>query len=239
MNYRIIVPAHCAVRTLTLALSLFELGQMSARAQDASSAEASTTPPYSYFQYATLTGSTNTISAALLPVVTATGATVLENVTLQFGFNSSGQLIVSNLEAAPAPPPVVTGFKAGEYGGPSTIDDNMLITISGPGLTIGGATEWTLTTPSGSWGGTYPATATWYDGPLTSNPIYKRISAAGITSTAWSYGVGGVAWFGDWEYDSLLGFAQVGNSLTILSFTDGSGKDHNLPVAQVTYMRKQ
>ena len=77
-----------------------------------------------------------------------------------------------------------------------------------------------------------------YDGTITNNPIYARIQAAEIKFTGWSYGFGGGYYGGegsDWYTNSLLGFSQVGDTLTIQSFTDASGKDHSQPVNQVTY----
>ncbi len=48
----------------------------------------------------------------------------------------------------------------------------------------------------------------WYVGPITSNPLYARLKAAGITYTAWSYGVtGGTGCYGPWEADSIIGLS--------------------------------
>ncbi|MBV9743252.1 MAG: hypothetical protein JO099_05765 [Acidobacteriia bacterium] len=234
------VCARRGLRALTSGLVLWAACGASAPAQeDTASAEASTTPaPYASFQYATLTGTTNTISVTLVPVVNSAGKTTLENVTLQFGFNSAGNLILSSLQAAPAPPPITTGFKAGKYCGPSNLGNGtMAILVAGPGETSGGATEWTLSA-TGSGGATYPESASWYVGALTSNPLYARIKAAGITSTAYSYGIGGSEYAtstGDWSLNSLLGLSQVNNTVTIFSYTDNAGKDHSQPVDQVTY----
>jgi hypothetical protein len=181
-------------------------------------------PPYALLQYSTLTGSGNTITATQLPVVTATGITVYVNVTLQFNVDANGNLTVSNgyPQVIPAPPAVSSGFKAGTYVGPSTaLAGKMIVNVSGPGLTDGGATEWTLSTAAGADGCTTPVHASWYVGPNGSSPWASRLQAAGITSTAWSYGITtgpGCNFTGvnlNFWSSALIGVSQVGNTITI------------------------
>ena len=207
-------------------------------------------PPYALFQYASLTGSGNTITATQIPVVTATGVIVYENLTLQFNVDSNGNLTISPgyPQAIPAPVLITSGFKAGTYVGPSTIlNGGMVINVSGPGVTAGGATQWTLSAASGANSCTTPDTATWYAGAITSSPWAARLKAAGITSTAWSYGIasspncnsttppqGLIS--NNWGYP-LIGVSQVGNSLTIASFSSGNN-DYGTPQSQVTYTLK-
>jgi hypothetical protein len=72
------------------------------------------TPPYALFQYSSLTGSGNTITATQIPVVTATGVTVYENLTLQFDADANGNLTISQgfPQTIPAPTILSSGFKA-------------------------------------------------------------------------------------------------------------------------------
>ncbi|MGD0295753.1 MAG: hypothetical protein ABSE86_01475 [Bryobacteraceae bacterium] len=194
------------------------------------------TPPYALFQYSTLTASGNAVTATWVPVVTAKG-TIYKNITLLFEVDSAGNLTLAPgyPEAVPSPVPLVSSFIAGNYVGPSTIyNGQMLITISGPGVASGGTTEWSLAAPKGAYVYTYPGSATWYVGPIASNPLAARIKAAGITSTAWSYGVGGTAGIGGWQPNTLIGVSQVGNTITFVSFTNNNG-DRSEPVDQVTY----
>ena len=195
-------------------------------------------PEYALFQYSSLTGSGNTITASWVPVVTAAGTTIYKNITLQFNVDASGNLtlIAGYPKVIPAPILVVSSFAAGNYASPSTVlSGKGLITVSGPGATDGGATEWSLAASPGADNNTYPSQATWYVGALADSPLANRLKAAGITSTAWSYGVGGIT-FGTayWASNSLLGFSQIGNQLTIVSFTYG-GTDHSTPVDSITY----
>ncbi len=211
-----------------------------AQMEDTASPEATTPPPpYVLMQYSTLTGSGNTITAVRVPIVTATG-TIYKNITLLFNVDSSGNLTLASgyPKFIVSAPPIVSGFKAGKYGGPTTLCTNMFVNVAGPGIAPGGATEWTLAAATGAGGCTYPYSATWYDGSLATSPLAARLKAAGITSTAWSYGVGGTPYSGAWAIDSLLGFSQIGNTLTIVSFTK-YGKDYNEPVDQITYTLSQ
>jgi hypothetical protein len=191
-------------------------------------------------QYSTLTGSGNNITAVRVPIVTSTG-TIYKNMTLLFNVDSSGNLtIASGYPKFVIPPtPSISGFKAGPYVGPTTLCNNMIINVAGPGIAPGGATEWTLAAGSGAGACTYPDSATWYVGPIATSPLAARVKAAGITSTAWSYGVGGTPYSGSWYRNSLLGFSQVGKTLTIVSFSTNGTVDHSEPVDQITFTLSQ
>jgi hypothetical protein len=220
----------------------------SAHAQSFDEALTSITP-YALFQSSTLTGSGNVITAIRVPVVTSAGKVVYKDVTVQFDVDSAGDLTLTGgfPEVVASKTPLTSHFIAGNYGGPGSLA-NFLITVSGPGVAPGGATEWSLGTASGANSCTYPAMASWYVGSLSSSPIYSRLKAASITSTAWSYGVGGLpdntacgdSYTYTWNHGSLLGLSQTGNAITVASFTNGYGNsDHNYPVDQITYTLQQ
>jgi len=111
----------------------------------------------------------------------------------------------------------------------------MKIAVNGPGVTTGGATEWSLSATAGGTSCTYLSSANWYVGPTATNPLAVRINKAGITSTAWSYGVGSAACtINGWSTNTLLGFSQIAKSITIVSFTK-AGLGYGTPVDQITY----
>jgi len=206
--------------------------------------------PYSLFQFATLTGSGNTITATRVPVVTAAGATLYKDVTIQFEVDSDGNLRLApdNPQVLDAPALVVSSFRAGSYVGPgSVLNGKTPVFVDGPGATDGGATSWSLSTGSGADKCTYPSSATWYAGPIVNSPVAARLKKAGITSTAWSYGVasGPGAYsacttsgftFGSskWGGGTLIGVSQSGSAVTIASFTDNT-YDYSAPVDQITF----
>jgi hypothetical protein len=210
-----------------------------AQSKDAASPQATTsTTPEAEFQYSTLTGSGNTMLATRVPAITSTGAAVYWDVTLLFDVDENGNLTLDPAypQIVKSPNLITSHFQPGNYVGPSDIlDGQALITVSGPGVGPGGTTEWTLAASPGAASCTYPSTATWYVGSLASNPLSARLKKAGITSTAYSYGIGSGPCYGNWENDSLLGFSQVGNTITIYSFSYAGTDDSSTPLAQITY----
>jgi hypothetical protein len=198
------------------------------------------TPPYALLQNSTLTGSGNVVNVTQLPVVKADGTIVYWNVVVQFDVAADGTLTVAAgyPQVTPAPQPTISNFLAGSYAGPST-DVNFLLTVSGPGVTVGGSTEWSLAAASGAAECQYPTTATWYVGPIKTSPLAARLKKAKITSTAWSYGVGSsICGPGsNWGTNSLLGFSQTNGAVTIVSFTHNSVASPE-PVDQITYQKQ-
>jgi hypothetical protein len=196
--------------------------------------EAPPASPAALLQNATLNGTGNTFAATYLPVITSNG-TIYVDLTVQFAVDANGNVTVSSVQQVPAPTPINGDFVPGTYLGPDSSTE--LISVSGPGVTQGGSTEWSLAPASGAAGCLYPNSATWFVGPIKSNPLYARIKKAGIPTggNILFFGVGGsncnVA---DWQTDSLLGFAETGKQITIESFTQ-SGVDHNSSVDQKSY----
>jgi len=199
------------------------------------------TPPYALFQYSTITGSGNTITATQLPVVIASG-TIYQNVTLLFDVDAEGNLTLAPgyPQVVKSPRPIMSNFLAGTYVGPPTIlSGKAIITVSGPSVGPGGVTEFNLTAAAGADPCTFPSSGTWYvvGSDLANNPFASRLKTDGITSTLVSYGVGSSECNDDnldWLQDSLLGFSQVGTTLTIYSYTH-DGTDHNTAQDQITY----
>ena len=226
-----------------LAHSLFRVVVLSSLLCTGSVYSQSSPPTASaFFQNAVLTGSGNTVTATWIPVVTSTG-TILVNLTIQFDVDPSGNLTVSAgfPQQIPAPIPLVSGFVPGTYSGPATINNGSnVVSVSGPGATVGGVTMWSLSSAVGASAYTYPATATWYTGPITSSPLAARLSKLGITSPFYSYGTTGndpCGCHATWPSNALIGISQTGNTITIVSFTNNNG-DQSQPVDQITYTPK-
>ncbi len=161
-----------------LALSTFAVG----------SAQAVT--PTIYAQDATITASGDTVTATRIPVQTSSGLILYYDVTTVYGITSNGTLSVLSTTINPSISPIISSFQAGTYVAAGTLDFTDKLT--GPGIGPAGTTLWTFAAS----GGTnevcaYPYTATWYVGPISSNPIAARIQSAGITSTDYSYGLTG------------------------------------------------
>jgi hypothetical protein len=203
------------------------------------------TPPYLEFQYSTITGSGNTITATRLPVVLSTGTSYVD-VVIEFDVAANGTITVApgypTVVAAPAQ--LTSNFLAGSYTGPST-DGNYDMTVFGPGVTAGGATEWSLAATGSASCATAPNSATWYvfSGPMTKNPLYPRLSAAKISTTTYqAYGGWGTTGSQSctstgWQTNTLIGLSQTGSALMITSFTNSAG-DQDQPVSEITYVKQ-
>jgi hypothetical protein len=220
-------------------------GSQAAGQEQEARPDAAAAAPYAEFQYATLTGTNNVVNATLVPVVTASGTSYV-NVTLTFNVAANGTITVAAGSPVVVAAPIVgaTSFKAGPYIGPSNVMNGKgFITVSGPGTVAGGASVWSLQAATGADSCTTPASATWYVASPTAsnNPMAARLKNAGITSTAYSYGVTGqqsYECYNGFLTGSLIGVSQSGNSITIVSFSkNGSNEsnDQSTPVTQITY----
>ena len=193
-------------------------------------------------QYSSITSTNNVVQLSRLPIV-YNGKTYYEDVTLTLDYTVDTAVNPATLAVKVTPAEVtspvltVNGFKAGTYVGPSDVNGGKsIIVVSGPAPLSGGGSEWTLTTNSSSSTYTYPSTAVWYDEPIAGNPLATRIKNAKITSTAYAFGEGDSG--GDpgnnWYTNTLMGFTQVGNTLSISSFTNGD-TDSATPTDTITY----
>jgi hypothetical protein len=145
---------------------------------------------------------------------------------------------VSPIVQAPSPPVLSANFKAGIYVYPN--DPRYGFALTGPGLVSGNvATKWEVNlTPTKFAGALCGVPAVFYVGPLGDNPFYAaRLKPAGITNTEYSYGIVGSPsqCLAPYATNAIVGFSQSGGELSIASFTDATGKDHNVPVVTHTY----
>jgi len=208
------------------------------------SSQPPTATPEALFQDSTLTATTSTINGTFLPVVTSTGKIIYDDIVIQFDVADDGTLTVSAgyPKVTPSPIPINNHFKAGNYIGPD--DSTEFITVTGPGVTYGGATEWSIAPTAGYFGCLLPYNASWYDvgKDIKSNPLYTRLEKAGIKSTQYyQFGTGSARVNGGcqgtyWQTNSLLGFAQTsGTTLVIYTFSANGDQDQNTPLDMKTY----
>jgi hypothetical protein len=151
--------------------------------------------------------------------------------TLGLRFNGSALTSIP-LTTAISTGTATASFQPGKYQCPSTVVSDCYVEVVGPGVASDGATLWTLRTTAAASRYTYPEMAVWYVGSATKSPLAARLAKVGITSAAWSYGIGDADY--SWGGNDLLGFSQVGNTLTIARFTK-NGTDSASPVDQITF----
>ncbi len=91
------------------------------------------------------------MTATDVPVQTSTGSLVYKDVTIQFNAATNGNLTIAPgyPKVVPAIAPLLSHFVAGNYSGPPTLATKLLVTVSGPGLGMGGATAWSLAAGKG------------------------------------------------------------------------------------------
>jgi hypothetical protein len=208
--------------------------QEAAKARTGNGLEPATVTPYAEFQNSTLTGTTNTINVSNLPVVTSTGSIIYDNVTVLFDVAANGALTVASTQITAAPSVDVDSFEASAY---QAAGAGETMVVSGPGITNGGSTEWSLASTDIGCENQY--SAAWYVGPIKSSPYYTRIKAAGVPLAGFSYGIGGSNCpSSTWGANSLLGFSQTGGQMSIVSFTN-NGVDQSQQVAQESYSQQQ
>jgi hypothetical protein len=229
-------------RAAILAALIVAVCALTVNAQTTPSTE---TTPSALFQNSTLTSTTNTINVTQLPVVTSKGTSYF-NLTIPFDVSEATDGTITITPGTPqqtaAPRASTDSFKAGTYRGPD--DSTELITVSGPGVAPNGSTVWTIAPATGSSGCLVPYSAMWYDvGTDTAeNPLYlKRLKGLGLTAGAIQFGTGAAGPNcdpnGNWYTDTLLGFSQTGNALTIASYSYWNGNLNDSPtqVDQRTY----
>jgi hypothetical protein len=231
--------------TMAFMLTLFPTGVQAQgtdqRQIEDNLAAASGGVPSILLQYASVVSAAYTITITRAPVTTSTGAVIYEDITLQFAVGATGQITFASSEPTVVPSPnlLVAGFEAGTYVN-AAVGENMGFVLAGPGIGAG-VSVWSITLAATYWYATTPGNATFWVGPIANSPIAARLTAAKITSNDWSYGVLGTqeAYAAPyWSVGDLLGFSQVGNTVTVARFTNNLKVDVNLPVDQFTYTLK-
>ena len=207
--------------------------------------------PSAMFQNSTLTGSGNTMTATRVPVRISSSLTIYVDITTQFNVDLNGNLTLSAgyPQIVPSATLLTGNFKAGTYVAPSTLFNGKgLVTVGGPGVTDGGTTTWSLNAATGADASLYPVSATWWVGPIANNPYAARLNKAGITSTAYAYGIAYSAnclnnapgWC-SYSPGILIGATQSGNVISLVSFTlyTGITTDYSAPVGQLSFTLSQ
>ena len=207
--------------------------------------------PSAMFQNSTLTGSGNTMTATRVPVRISSSLTIYVDITTQFNVDLNGNLTLSAgyPQIVPSATLLTGNFKAGTYVAPSTLFNGKgLVTVGGPGVTDGGTTTWSLNAATGADASLYPVSATWWVGPIANNPYAARLNKAGITSTAYAYGIAYSAnclnnapgWC-SYSPGILIGATQSGNVISLVSFSlyTGITADYSAPVGQLSFTLSQ
>jgi hypothetical protein len=180
-------------------------------------------------QSTSITGVSDTLKASRVPVRNNTGAIKYYDVTFKLQLDSAGIPVLAPFSPVVSLSPALlsAAFQAGKY----KDSYGNVYTVTGPGATTAGRTNWNvlMTKPSTSpscTGCTFDGS--WTTGPIAGHPLQTKIAAQGIALTAYSWGttkvMGTVSSSSESrlgscsDFDSIVGFVQVGNQLTMHGF---------------------
>ena len=214
-------------------------------------------------QDATVVARGSTISITRLPIRTAAGI-IYRDVTIELHVGADGRVTLATdgagralagtapgparrqvaLQAVPSgtaqvetnaielpqrasPPITFQHFTPGTY----TAADGSLMQLQDRGVDlIHNVPMWSLASDGGA-----ISSATFYSGPPRLNPRSGRLARAGLTGEEYAYGTsdgGSGETFGS---GALIGVAQKGKTLKVVSFHHGCCTDEAEPVSSVTY----
>jgi hypothetical protein len=185
-----------------------------------------------YLDYSDLYGAGGTITITRLPIKEPSGTVVFKDATITVTADANGTLKAKVTKQASSVVLVTSNVQAGVYA--RSDSGSSKFRISGPGALGGGEAEWTIVTVEGTPCG---SPAEFYTGPLSQNPLYSRLQAAGITDTSYSYGIinNGSPCTG-WGSNYLIGVAPIGSQVQVALFTDpATGSDQPTPYARYLY----
>jgi hypothetical protein len=178
-------------------------------------------------QDAAISAGVNVVTMNRVPVIDATGTPNYFDVTIKLTATLlGGGPTVSGVKATatsrPSPHLVTNGFVPGTHN-----DENgNLYTVAGPSIGPGGATAWTLTLVTDK-AGCAMIGGFWYTDQGPNNPEYGRVTAANITPPLYSFGLlqnSNGDCLAPFSANALIGLIEVGDTLTLESFTFGGDK---------------
>ena len=178
-------------------------------------------------QQATINGAADAVTLTRVPVRKADGSIIYKDISLFFNVDSVGNVTLppTFVQITPSPTINVGAFKPGAYSGYMVFtycppDSNDDFTVGSPGVGSGGRISGSIQRVTCSSGNVFHAS--WTSGPITGHPLQAQLNAAGITSTAYNWGVMGTAGnqtvVSGWKAGDIIGAVQTGNQLSLVNF---------------------
>jgi hypothetical protein len=134
------------------------------------------------------------------------------------------------LPQRPSPPINFQHFTPGTYGA----HDGSLIRLQDRGMDlVHHVPAWSITAE----GGAQVGQLTFYSGPYWMNPRAGRLKRSNITSPDYAYGTADEGGSGRFETGALIGVAQDGNRLHIVSFSKDCCVDRGEPTGELVFTR--
>ena len=184
---------------------------------------ASAAPPDMLLQSANVSGSGNTLNVTRVPVRDSTGKITYKDIELSFDVSNTGVVTLGagSPVVTTSPSLNVAAFRAGIY----KDSLNRHVQVSGPSVLAGGRTGWTMNWIDPGAGAYF--NATWATGAVTGHPNGTTLTAFGITTTTYSWGVIGSnnGFLANWFAAYVFGAAQLGDVLTLHYFHNDTAEN--------------
>jgi hypothetical protein len=185
-------------------------------------AQVSLAAPTIYMQSATINGASNVITVSRVPVLNGAGVITYKDISMGFIVDTLGNVTFNNAALRIVASPVlnVGAFKPGTYYGYSGYNDGHTFKVGAPGVGTGGRISGSISRITSISPDIF--NASWTSGPIAGHPHQAKLTAAGITSTAFNWGVmgtaGGYTQEGGWKAGDIIGTVQNGNQLSIVNY---------------------
>jgi hypothetical protein len=178
-------------------------------------------------QSATINGAADALTLTRVPVRKADGNIVYKDISMFFSVDSFGNITLppASVQITSSPTINVGAFKPGTYNGYDVGNFcggnlNNDFTVGSPGVGSGGRISGSIQRITCSSSNVF--NASWTSGPITGHPHQAKLNAAGITSTAFNWGVMGTAGpttvGSGWKAGDIIGAVQTGNQLTLQNY---------------------
>jgi hypothetical protein len=197
--------------------------------------------PAIFMQSATISGAGNALTLGRVPVKDANGKITYKDISMLFTVDNAGNVTLDpqSVSITSSPPLNAGTFKPGHYRGYKACNeadckgDFTVGTGGGNGGRISGSIQRiNIFQGAGSADISDVFNASWTSGPINGHPDEAKLKAAGITSTAYSWGVMGTAGAftkgSGWRAGDIIGAIQTGNQLTLVNFGDDNKSDASL-----------
>jgi hypothetical protein len=193
--------------------------------------------PTIFMESAAISGAGDALKLARVPVQKADGTVIYKDISMLFDVDNSGNVTLQPafVRITASPTLVVGAFKPGTYNGyVAYYTGNPLrdttFKVGSPGVGSGGRISGSIQRITVYQNDGF--NASWTSGAITGHPQQAKLNAAGITSTAYNWGVMGTAGpftiSSGWKAGDIIGVIQNGNQLSIVNFGIDKNADTNL-----------
>jgi hypothetical protein len=194
--------------------------------------------PALFMQSATIKGAANALTLRRVPAQDADGKITYKDISMRFDVDAFGNVTLNtdSVKITPSPTLKVGEFKQGTYNGYHACDIlspprcDATFKVGSPGVGSGGRISGSIQRISGRDDDEF--SASWTSGPIAGHPHEAKLNEAGITSTAYNWGVMGTAGShtqnSGWKAGDIIGAVQAGGNLTLVNFANDNKADSTL-----------